>query len=87
MPIIGGITQCGANHEERDKAFHKFGVLLEGVWGGGKLLLCALRILDGFAGDVNKPEACYLLEALIAYALSSRFEPRQDLSPLLDASA
>jgi len=49
---------------------YRHGILCEGRVGGGRVLVCSLRVLGGVRN--GQPEAGYLLDCLVDYALSDR---------------
>jgi hypothetical protein len=70
----------------------KFGFLMEGTLGRGRVLLTTLRLMEGlrrpqfpyfWMNAAGLPEHRYFTEGLIRYALSAEFRPRWDLSPLV----
>jgi hypothetical protein len=52
---------------------YRHGLICEGRVGGGRLLVCSLRVLAGVRS--HQPEAGRLLDCLVEYALSSRMAP------------
>jgi hypothetical protein len=80
VPIAWGLCQDydpdrrldWADTRNRWKIF-RHGILCEGRVGGGRLVICCLRVLRGI--QRQRPEAGYLLDCLIDYALSPRFAP------------
>jgi hypothetical protein len=92
VPIAGGIL-AEATHLAPSQVMRKFGLLLEGRLGRGKLLVTPLRVVDGLArptypyfwrNTTGWPESWHFAEGLIAYALTKDFHPRHDLSPLFE---
>jgi hypothetical protein len=55
---------------------HKLGVVFEARVGVGKLLVCSIDL----PGLEERPEARQLRASLLAYAVSDRFQPAQELS-------
>jgi hypothetical protein len=90
VPIIGGVLQEGTSLDP-EKKLARFGMVMEGACGGGRVILTTLRLLDGlfvaprwgWESGRDWPEARHLLESLVAYALSDACGPTCDLSPLL----
>ena len=62
---------------------YRHGILCEGRVGGGRVLVCCLRVLDGVRSGM--PEAGYLLDCLVDYALSDR--PASELPPMTPEEA
>jgi len=52
---------------------YRAGLVCEGRVGAGRLVVCALRVLEGIGR--GWPEAGYLLDCLVDYALSDQFRP------------
>ncbi|MCX7428873.1 MAG: hypothetical protein NTW96_25010 [Planctomycetia bacterium] len=52
---------------------YRHGILCEGRVGGGRVLVCCLRVLDGVRDKT--PEAGCFLDLLVDYALSDRMPP------------
>ena len=52
---------------------YQAGLVCEGRVGSGRLVVCALRVLDGI--EHHSAEAGYLLGCLVDYALSDGFHP------------
>ena len=50
---------------------YRAGLICEGRVGSGRLLVCTLRVLEGM--ERRFPEAGYLLDCLVDYALSENF--------------
>lgn len=61
-----------ANVANRWKLF-RYGLVSEGRIGSGRILICSLRALAGM--ELRHPEAGYLLDCLISYAMSPTFAP------------
>ncbi len=61
----------------------RVGMICEGQVGSGRLLVCSFRVLDGVRRGM--PEAGYLLDCLIDYALSDR--PASDLPSMTPEEA
>ena len=59
-------TPCGV-------ALTRHGFVAECRVERGKVILCTLYVLDGIKAGL--PEAGYLLDCLVDYAISERFEP------------
>ncbi len=59
-----------SNPENRWRMYWS-GIVCEGRVGNGKLLACSLRVLSGLRNSY--PEAGYLLDCLMDYALSKKF--------------
>ena len=53
---------------------YRHGILCEGRVGSGRVLVCCLRVLDGVRN--GQPEAGYLLDCLVDYALSDSHATR-----------
>jgi hypothetical protein len=62
---------------------YRAGLVCEGRVGSGRLVVCSLRVLEGVRS--HWPEAGYLLDCLVDYALSDRFSP--PLPPLTPEEA
>ena len=79
-PIIWGLSQDPdtrkgtqwSNALNRWK-INRHGLLCEGRVGKGRLLVCHLKVLQGVENGL--PEAGYLLDTLVDYALSEAFSP------------
>jgi hypothetical protein len=54
---------------------HKFGLVLETRFAGGKLLICGIDL----PGMADKPEARQLMRSLLDYAASADFHPAASL--------
>ncbi len=52
---------------------YRHGIVCEGRVGTGKILVCCLRVASGIKNQ--QPEAGYLLDCLVEYALSDKFAP------------
>lgn len=77
LPIIGGIrTAAGWLSETKDLA--RVAQMFEARVGRGRLLATTLRIRENF--DEAFPEAVYLFDRLLRYALSPEFAPKAELS-------
>jgi hypothetical protein len=80
VPIVWGLCQDydpslgmnWSNPRNRWKVF-RHGLICEGRVGGGKLLVCSLRVVRGIAA--RHAESLALLDSLVEYALSERFAP------------
>ena len=75
-PIISGI---GMTRERNANELAYFALLFEAKVGTGKLLLTTLNLRQNL--DDACPEAVYLLDRLLRYAVSGEFNPSGELSP------
>jgi hypothetical protein len=75
QPIIWSLYLAPWKEEATrfDAALMRHGLLSECRVEKGKALLCTLYLLDGMKAGL--PESGYLLDCLVDYALSDRFEP------------
>ena len=55
---------------------NRCGLICEGRIGRGKILTCSLRVLAGIRSGL--PEAGYLLDCLVDYALADTFAPKSE---------
>jgi hypothetical protein len=62
---------------------NRCGLVCEGRIGRGKILTCSLRVLAGIRSGL--PEAGYLLDCLVDYALADTFEPKSEPLTLEEA--
>lgn len=79
-PVVWGLCQ---NHDpslgtewfvpKNRWKMYRHGLVCEGRVGHGKVLICTLRVARGISAGL--PEAGYLLDVLVDYALSDRFAP------------
>jgi hypothetical protein len=77
-PIAGGVTQrLDPKLGRENKYLAKFGMLLEGRLGKGKIIMTTWNVQK-----MERPLSRYLVESLTAYALSDDFKPKYDLRPL-----
>jgi hypothetical protein len=79
-PIISGMRQdydpkIGNNWSIPSNRwkFYRCGIISEGRIGEGKVLVCCLPLVEGV--EKGWPEAGFLLDCLIVYAVSDRFAP------------
>jgi hypothetical protein len=76
-PIAWGLNQdynpktgLGWNHPDHRWKVYRDGILCEGRIGPGRILVCCLKVLGGLKSQ--QPEAGYLLDCLVEYALSDQ---------------
>lgn len=75
--VAASALAAGSEPRNRWKLF-RVSMICEGQVGSGRLLVCSFRVLDGVRNGA--PEAGYLLDCLIDYALSDR--PALDVPPM-----
>lgn len=68
-PIVQGIDNVIRQH--------KLGIIVEAQVGSGKLLICAIDLLD----QLDRPEARQLFSSLLSYMQSREFAPVDEWSP------
>jgi len=69
------------SHPDNRWKHYRAGLVCEGRIGKGRIIVCPLHVLEGI--DAGWPEAGYLLDCLVDYALSDEFRPRTE--PMSDA--
>jgi hypothetical protein len=77
QPIVGSIRTT-SSFLSKQKNLSRTGYVFEARVGHGKLLVSALRLRENF--DDEYPEAIYLFDRLLRYALSDEFTPPVMLS-------
>jgi hypothetical protein len=75
-PMIGAIRTTTA-FLSKTKNLSRVGYVLETKVGKGKLLISTLRLRENF--DEAYPEAIYLFDCLLRYALSEDFSPQAEI--------
>ncbi len=64
---------------EAGRTYHRLGAIFELKVGPGKLLVCAVDLLD--PALKSSPEAAQLLTSLVQYAGSPQFQPATEVTP------
>ena len=75
-PLVGAIRTTTA-FLSKAKNLSRAGYVFESKVGEGKLLISTLRLRENF--DEAYPEAIYLFDCLLRYALSGDFTPQVEI--------